>query len=237
MTHRLFSPFTLGSLPLPNRVVMAPMTRCRALGNIPNALMAEYYTQRATAGLLITEGVAPSAHGLGYARMPGIFSAEQIAGWRGVTESVHGAGGRLFMQIMHCGRVSHPANMAAGSRILAPSAVTLTGQMWTDAQGMQPYPLPEAMSEADIQATIAEFAAAARAAVEAGCDGVELHGANGYLIDQFFNTATNQRRDSWGGSVANRCRFAVEVARAAVRFTEIISNFIPKAFFIVFTQR
>ncbi len=214
MTTTLFTPTTLGSLPLKNRIVMAPMTRCRAIDNVPNELMASYYTQRASAGLIITEGVAPSPNGLGYARQPGIFSAEQVQGWQRVTASVHAAGGKIFVQLMHDGRICHPANMQAGSHIVAPSALAAPGEMWTDSQGMQPYPVPTAMTEADIAAAIQEFVHGCKNAIEAGFDGVELHGANGYLIDQFFNTATNQRTDQWGGSVENRIRFAVAVAKA-----------------------
>jgi N-ethylmaleimide reductase len=216
MSNTLFTPTTLGKLPLKNRVVMAPMTRSRATGNLPNELMAKYYAQRADAGLIITEGVSPSPNGLGYARIPGLFSPAQIAGWKLTTDAVHGKGGKIFVQLMHTGRVSHPANMPAGSKILAPSALAMGGEMWTDGSGMQPHPVPAAMSEEEIAGTIAEYAQAARNAIEAGFDGVELHGANGYLIDQFLNTATNQRSDQWGGSVENRIRFAVEVARATV---------------------
>lgn len=211
----LFSPATLGNLTLKNRVVMAPMTRCRAAGNVPNALMAAYYAQRADAGLIITEGTSPSPDGLGYARIPGLFSSAQVQGWRKVTEAVHGAGGRIFAQLMHTGRVGHPANLPPGARLLAPSAVAAPGEMWTDTQGMQPHPVPEAMSEGAIAATIGEFAQACNNAVAAGFDGVELHGANGYLIDQFLNTASNRRTDRWGGSIENRMRFALEVAGAA----------------------
>lgn len=216
MSNSLFSPLTLGQLQLKNRVVMAPMTRCRAIGNVPNALMEKYYAQRADAGLIITEGVAPSANGMGYARQPGLFSDAQVQGWKRVTDAVHAAGGRIFVQLMHDGRVSHPANMAAGARIVAPSALAAPGEMWTDSSGMQPYPVPEEMTEGDIEQAIAEFAAGAKNAIAAGFDGVELHGANGYLIDQFLNSATNQRTDQWGGSIENRIRFAVEVAKAAV---------------------
>lgn len=211
----LFTPTTLGNIALKNRIVMAPLTRCRALGNVPNELMAQYYAQRAQAGLIITEGVSPSPNGLGYARMPGIYSDAQIQGWRKVSDAVHQAGGRIFVQLMHCGRVSHSANMPAGSRILAPSALTAPGEMWTDRQGMQAYAQPLAMSETDIAAVIAEFAQGCKNAIAAGFDGVELHGANGYLIDQFFNTAANQRSDQWGGSIENRIRFALEIAQAA----------------------
>jgi len=201
---------------LRNRVVMAPMTRSRCTGNIPSEIVATYYKQRASAGLIITEGTSPSPNGLGYARIPGLFSKEQVQGWKQVTKAVHEAGGRIFVQLMHTGRVSHPLNMAAGTRVLAPSPLALSGKMWTDAKGEQPYSVPLEMTEADILDVIAEYGRAAELAVEAGFDGVELHGANGYLIDQFLNTASNQRTDAWGGSIANRIRFAVEVARRAV---------------------
>jgi N-ethylmaleimide reductase len=190
------------------------MTRSRALGNVPNALMARFYGDRADAGLLITEGIAPSPDGLGYARIPGLFNDEQQAGWKLVTDAVHAKGGRIFAQFMHTGRVGHPDNMPAGSRLVAPSAITQPGEMWTDQKGMQPHPEPIAMTEADIAKAIGEFASAAKRAVAAGFDGVELHGANGYLIDQFLNAASNQRTDRWGGSLENRIRFAVEVAKA-----------------------
>lgn len=216
MSNTLFTPTQLGPFTLKNRIVMAPMTRCRAIGNLPNALMEDYYRLRAEAGLIITEGTSPSPNGLGYARIPGLFNPQQAQAWQGVTDGVHQAGGRIFVQLMHTGRVSHPANMPVGSRILGPSAVALPGEMWTDAAGMQPHPAPLEMTETDIAESIAEYAAAARLAVQAGFDGIELHAANGYLIDQFLNTAANQRTDRWGGSVENRIRFAVEVAKAAV---------------------
>ncbi|MFA7399532.1 MAG: alkene reductase [Sideroxydans sp.] len=215
MTSTLFTPTTLGKLQLKNRVVMAPLTRSRATGNVPNELMEKYYKLRASAGLIITEGISPSANGLGYARIPGIFSDAQVAGWKRVNDGVHAAGGKIFVQLMHTGRVSHPANMAAGTKIVAPSAVALAGDMWTDTNGMQPHPVPSEMTEEDITTAIAEYANASKRAIEAGFDGVELHAANGYLIDQFLNTATNQRTDKWGGSVENRIRFAVEVAKAS----------------------
>ncbi|MDC7696228.1 alkene reductase [Vogesella indigofera] len=216
MSSPLFTPTQLGSLSLKNRIVMAPLTRSRAIGNLPNELMEQYYRLRAEAGLIITEGTSPSPNGLGYARIPGLFNAEQVQGWRRVTDGVHRAGGRIFVQLMHTGRVSHPANMPASASVLAPSALAVPGEMWTDSDGMQPHPVPREMSEADIAHSIAEYAASARLAIEAGFDGVELHAANGYLIDQFLNTASNQRHDRWGGAVENRIRFAVEVARATV---------------------
>src|SRR5512143_2148988 len=214
MSDTLFSSTTLGKLQLKNRIVMAPMTRSRAVGNIPNELMARYYSMRADAGLIISEGVSPSPNGLGYARIPGLFSEAQVQGWKLVTNAVHQAGGKIFAQLMHTGRVSHPANMPSGSKVLAPSAIALPGEIWTDSHGLQPYPVPKAMIETDITQAIAEFAAAAKNCIEAGFDGIELHGANGYLIDQFLNTATNQRNDHWGGSIGYRIHFAVEVAKA-----------------------
>ncbi|VVD60778.1 N-ethylmaleimide reductase [Pandoraea terrigena] len=216
MNNMLFTPTQLGSLPLKNRIVMAPLTRSRAIGNLPNELMAEYYRLRADAGLIITEGTSPSPNGLGYPRIPGLFNEAQVQGWRPVTDGVHQAGGRIFVQLMHTGRVSHPANMPAGAGVLAPSPIAVPGEMWTDTDGMQPHPVPREMSEADIAQSIAEYASSAKLAIQAGFDGVELHAANGYLIDQFLNTASNQRHDRWGGSVENRIRFAVEVAKATV---------------------
>jgi len=213
----VFSPYTLGSIELANRLVMSPMTRSRAsAGSVPNALMAEYYAQRASAGLIITEGVSPSPNGTGYARIPGLWSPEQVAGWKQVTSAVHAAGGRIFAQLMHTGRVGHPANLPAGAEVVAPSAVAAPGTMWTDAEGMQPHPVPRALTGAEVTAAIAEYVAASRNAIAAGFDGVELHGANGYLIEQFLSPHTNLRTDAWGGSVEKRLTFAVEVVRATV---------------------
>ncbi len=210
---KLYSEHKLGNISLNNRVVMAPMTRSRAIGNVPKELMAEYYAQRAGAGLIITEGVAPSPNGLGYSRIPGIYSQEQVAGWKLVTDAVHAKGGKIFIQLMHTGRVGVTENLPAGAEVLAPSAVQLTeGQMWTDANGMQPYPMPKEMTTEDIEATIEEYVTASKNAIAAGFDGVELHGANGYLIEQFLNTVTNKRTDKYGGSATNRNRFAIEVA-------------------------
>ena len=216
MSNALFTATQLGNLSLKNRIVMAPMTRSRAIGNLPNTLMEKYYSSRAEAGLIITEGTSPSPNGLGYARIPGLFNEDQVQGWRRVTDGVHQAGGKIFVQLMHTGRVSHPANLPAGASIVAPSAAAAPGEMWTDASGLQPHPVPHAMSEADIAQSIAEYAASAKLAIQAGFDGVELHAANGYLIDQFLNTASNQRNDRWDGTVENRIRFAVEVAKATI---------------------
>ncbi len=209
----LFSKFTLGNIELNNRIVMAPMTRSRAIDNIPNDLMVTYYAQRAEAGLLITEGVAPSATGLGYPRIPGLYSEAQVAGWKQVTDAVHAKGGKIFAQLMHTGRISHPANMEAGTEIVAPSAILASGEMYTDTAGPQAHPVPKAMTLADIQQAQAEFVKASENAIEAGFDGIEIHGANGYLVDQFINPASNQREDEYGGSSENRVRFAIEVAQ------------------------
>jgi N-ethylmaleimide reductase len=213
MTNLLYTPTTLGDIEVKNRVVMAPMTRSRALGGLPNALMAEYYGARAEAGLIVTEGTAPSPDALGYTRIPGLFDAGQVEGWRGVTDAVHANGGRIFVQLMHTGRVGHPHNLPSGARIVAPSAIAAPGTMYTDSEGPQPHPTPIEMTEADIARAIDEFTESARLAIAAGFDGVELHGANGYLIEQFLNTASNHRGDEWGGSIEGRVRFALAVAR------------------------
>ena len=213
---KLFTSYSLGPNTLKNRIVMAPMTRCRAENNIPNDLMAEYYAQRASAGLVITEGTAPSKNGLGYARIPGMYTTEQVEGWKKVTKAVHDNDGKIFVQLMHTGRVSHPLNMEEGARVVAPSAIALSGEMYTDAEGNQPYPVPEEMTIADIQYTIQEFVSAAKRAIESGMDGVELHGANGYLINQFLSPITNHRIDEYGGTPEKRNRFALEVAKAVV---------------------
>jgi N-ethylmaleimide reductase len=214
---QLFAKTTLGSLTLQNHLVMSPMTRSRAIGNIPNELMTEYYAQRASAGLIITEGTSPSPNGLGYPRIPGIFSAAQVAGWKRITDAVHAQGAKMFIQFMHCGRVGHALNLPAGARILAPSAVRADGEMYTDAEGMKPHPTPQAMSEADINTAINEFVQAAKNAMAAGFDGVELHGANGYLLEQFIRPTSNQRTDRYGGSIENRARFVLEVADAVIK--------------------
>jgi N-ethylmaleimide reductase len=210
----LFAPYKLGPLQLANRVVMAPMTRSRAVGNVPNALMAAYYRQRATAGLIITEGTAPSPNGLGYPRIPGLYSPEQIGGWRQVTDAVHEAGGRIFAQLMHVGRIGHGLNLPAGAELVAPSAVAAGGEMFTDQEGPKPHPTPRAMTAADIEQAQDGYVAAARNAVEAGFDGVELHGANGYLLEQFLSPHTNRRDDAYGGSIEARGRFVAETAAA-----------------------
>ena len=211
----LFEAFDSRFLKLRNRIVMSPMTRSRAVeANTPNAMMAEYYGQRATAGLIIAEGTSPSPNGLGYARIPGLYNAAQVAGWKLVTDAVHARGGRIFVQLMHTGRVTHVANLPAGGQVLSPTAQQCPGEIFTDTQGMQAHSMPRAMSAADITRTVGEYAHAAQLAVQAGFDGVELHAANGYLIEQFLNGNVNTRGDAYGGSIAGRNRFALEVAGA-----------------------
>ena len=212
----LFDPIKIRNLSLANRAVMSPMTRSRAVErNTPNALMAEYYGQRAGAGLIITEGTSPSPNGLGYPRIPGLFNAEQVAGWKLVTDAVHARGGKIVVQLMHTGRVTHVDNLPAGAEIVGPTGTTCPGEMYTDRSGgMQPHSTPRAMREADIAHAVGEFAQSARLALEAGFDGIELHAANGYLIEQFLNPHVNTRTDAYGGTPEGRNRFALEVARA-----------------------
>jgi len=211
----IFEPLATASIQLANRAVMAPMTRSRAVdANTPNALMAEYYGQRAAAGLIITEGTSPSPNGLGYARIPGLFNDAQVRGWKAVTDAVHAKGGKIFVQLMHTGRVAHVANLPAGAEVLGPMADACPGEMYTDSQGMQAHSRPRAMTAADIAHAVDEYARSAQLAIEAGFDGVELHAANGYLIEQFLNANVNQRTDAYGGSIEGRNRFALEVVRA-----------------------
>jgi N-ethylmaleimide reductase len=210
----LFAKAQLGPLTLENHLVMAPLTRNRSPGNVPGALVAEYYGQRAGAGLIITEGTGPSPNGVGYPRQPGIYSPAQVAGWKAVTNAVHAKGGHIFVQLMHTGRIGHPLNLPPGAEVIAPSAIAAPGQMVTEQEGKQPHPTPRAMTEADLGKTRDEFVASAKNAIAAGFDGVELHGANGYLLEQFLSPVTNQRTDAYGGSVEKRVRYVLEVARA-----------------------
>ncbi|MGE0116100.1 MAG: alkene reductase [Steroidobacteraceae bacterium] len=214
----VLSPGRIGGLDVRNRIIMAPMTRSRALaGGVPSELAIEYYTQRASAGLILTEGVAPSAVGLGYARTPAIETAEQIAAWKKITDAVHAKGGRMFAQIMHVGRIGHPANRYTDEPLVAPSAVQAAGQIWTDAHGLQDYPMPRALETSEIAGIIEQYAQATRNALAAGFDGVELHSASGYLPMQFLSSNTNQRTDQYGGSVQNRIRFVVEALEAMAK--------------------
>ena len=217
MLDHLLSEYHLGDITLKNRVVMAPMTRSRAEGNVPNEMMATYYGNRAGAGLIISEGTSPSFNGLGYPRIPGNFSKEHLEGWKKVTDAVHENGGKIFMQLMHCGRVSHPDNLPEGGRVLAPSAVELTEtQMYVDGKGQQDIPLAVEMTIDDITFAVKEYASSAKLAIDAGFDGVELHAANGYLLEQFINPKTNLRTDQFGGSIENRLRFVRDVTEATV---------------------
>ncbi|MFF9342215.1 MULTISPECIES: alkene reductase [unclassified Streptomyces] len=210
-----FDPVDLAGTRLANRIAMAPMTRSRADGALrtPTALTVEYYAQRASAGLIITEGVQPVPEGQGYPNTPGLHSREQIAAWREVTDAVHERGGRIFAQLMHAGRIGHPDLLDGGLHPVGPSPVAAAGQVYTH-EGPKEFPAPRELTGDQVHEAIAGFAAAARNAVEAGFDGVEIHGANGYLIQQFLAGGSNHRTDEWGGSVENRVRFAVEVVRA-----------------------
>lgn len=213
----LFDPYNAGSLQLANHMVMAPMTRSRATPeHVPTPLMATYYGQRASAGLIITEGTSPSANGLGYPRIPALYDASHVQSWQPVTAAVHAKGGKIFVQLMHCGRVAHVANLPAHAQVLGPDTRVCPGEMYTDAHGPQPHSTPRAMTEADIATAVQEHVHAAMLAIEAGFDGVELHGANGYLIEQFLNPLINQRTDGYGGSIEGRNRLAIEIARATV---------------------
>lgn len=211
----LFSSYLLGNIKLKNRIVMAPMTRSRAINNIPNELMAAYYGVRAEAGLIITEGTAPSPDGLGYARIPGLFNEAQVKAWKKITDAVHANGGKMFVQLMHTGRIGHALNLPDEGIVRGVSAVAAANtQMHTDEEGMQPLPVPKEISIHEIDMLIDEFVQSAQYAIEAGFDGVELHGANGYLLDQFLNSASNHRTDKYGGSPENRNRFVLEVTKA-----------------------
>lgn len=214
----LLSPYKLGGIEITNRTVMAPLTRSRATANhIPTDIMATYYEQRATAGLIITEGTAPSHNGVGYPRIPGVYNTDQVNAWKDVAKAVHGKGGAIYMQLMHTGRISHPDNMGDDARVLAPSAVAATNtKMYVDGKGELELPVLTAMNIADINEVIEEYVQAAKNAIAAGFDGVEVHSANGYLLDQFINPASNKRIDTYGGSIENRSRLTLEVAKAVV---------------------
>jgi len=211
----LFEPITLAGLALQNRVVMAPLTRNRADAmGVPKPFVRDYYAQRASAGLIISEGTQTSFAGQGYCRTPGIHTPEQIAAWKSVTDAVHARGAKMFMQFMHCGRIAHPLNRQVADAPVAPSAVRPAGQMWTDQQQLQDYPTPRAFDTAELPELVAEFVTAARNAIAAGFDGVELHAANGYLLNQFLASNTNLRTDGYGTTVQGRIRFVAEVVEA-----------------------
>ncbi|MFE9201909.1 alkene reductase [Micromonospora sp. NPDC007230] len=210
----LWQPLALGRLELPHRLALAPMTRNRANADgTPGELAAEYYSQRASLGLLITEGTQPSADGQGYPGTPGIYTPEHVEGWRKVADAVHKKGGHLFIQLMHVGRISHPDNTPHHRQPVAPSAISAEQDMFT-ATGPQKTPVPRELGTEEIQDVIGEFRHAAASAIAAGADGVEIHAANGYLLHQFLAPNANRRTDSYGGSIENRARFTIEVAQA-----------------------
>ena len=211
MDQPLLSDFKLGPLRLPNRVVMAPLTRNRAgEGGVPTALNTKYYSQRAGAGLIITEASQISPQGVGYPATPGIHSAEQVAGWRRVTGAVHRAGGRIFLQLWHVGRISHPSLQPKNELPVAPSAICPAGEAIT-YEGMQPFVTPRALETGELKGIVEDYRLAAKNAKDAGFNGVEIHAANGYLLDQFLRDGSNHRTDDYGGSIANRCRLLLEV--------------------------
>lgn len=211
----IFEPLMLGRMALRNAVVMAPMTRSRAgSDDEPTEMVVEYYRQRASAGLIVTEGIYPSFDGKGYCRTPCLVTPTQVRAWRKVTDAVHNEGGRIVAQIMHCGRVAHPDNKPRDAATVAPSAITARGEMYTDTKGMQPFTTPRALLREEIPEVVREFARATELAYDAGFDGVEAHGSSGYLLAQFLSTGTNRRDDDYGGSLANRVRFPVEAIRA-----------------------
>lgn len=217
MSTPLISPIKLGRYTLPNRVVLAPLTRNRAgEGLAPTALNALHYAQRASGGLLITEASQISPQGMGYPNTPGIYSDEQVAGWRLVTEAVHAKGGKIFLQLWHVGRISHPDLQPNGELPVAPSAIAPEGEAATYT-GMKPFVTPRALEISEIPQIVEQYRLGAKNAIAAGFDGVEIHGANGYLIDQFLQDNTNQRNDIYGGSLENRARFLMEVTEAVVQ--------------------
>ena len=211
----LLTPGRIDGFDTRNRMVMAPMTRCRAeTQGVPSELAIEYYVQRATAGLIITEGTAPSAVGQGYVRTPSIYSQAQVAAWKKITDAVHAKGGRIFLQLMHVGRIGHSANRFTKEPLCAPSLVRAAGQIWTDAQGMQDFDIPRALDSGEVPVVIEEYAQATRNGIAAGFDGVELHAASGYLPMQFLSTGANRRTDAYGGTLQNRLRFVLETLEA-----------------------
>lgn len=214
-TEPLFAPLRLGALDLANRIVMAPLTRSRAsTTGVPAAFAATYYAQRASAGLVITEATQVSHDAMGYCRTPGVHTAEQQAVWKTVIDRVHAKGGRIVVQLWHCGRIAASINRGAGGETVAPSALRAPGKMWTDQQGMIDHDLPRALETHEIAKVAADFASAAKAAIDLGFDGVELHSANGYLLHQFLSSNVNQRTDKYGGSIENRVRMPLEVLEA-----------------------
>lgn len=216
MASKLFSPLKLGAVTLPHRVLMAPLTRCRAgEGNVPTDLMAEYYAQRASAGLIISEATTVSRFGHGYPNTPGIYTDAQVDGWKKVTQAVHAKGGRIFLQLWHVGRISHPTFQPEGVLPVGPSAIAPKGKAWT-GKAMVDFVTPRALTREEIPGVVAEYVRGARLAKEAGFDGVEIHNANGYLLDQFLRSGSNQRTDEYGGDYMKRARLSLEVTAAVV---------------------
>ena len=229
----LFTPIRIGFFELPNRIIMSPLTRLRATSDcVPTSLMSEYYTQRASAGLIITEGTHPSPMGRGYTTSPGLHNEEQVAGWRKVTDAVHAAGGRIFVQLMHAGRVTHSSLLPARARPIAPSAIPVVSEQVRIWDGKVPFETPRQLELDEIPQIVEEYHRAAELSIEAGFDGVELHAATGYLPNQFQASGSNQRTDVYGGTLENRTRFTLEVVNAlcSVRGSERIGVKIAPGF-------
>lgn len=212
--EKLLSPFIKGKLELKNHLVMAPMTRSRAIDNLPNQLMETYYGQRTGAGLIVTEGTAPAPEALGYPRIPGIFSPKQVEAWKPITDNVHQDGTKIFLQLMHTGRIGHTDNLPKGVSLVGATDSKAIGQIFTDTKGLQDFSEPLPLTKDGIKKVIDGFVSSSKNAIEAGFDGVEIHGANGYLLEQFLNPNVNNRTDEYGGSIENRSRFTIEVVRA-----------------------
>jgi N-ethylmaleimide reductase len=230
---RLLTAYTKNGFTLKNHLVMAPMTRSRATRNIPDDLMAIYYAQRSGAGLIITEGTAPTPDGLGYPRIPGIYNDAQIAGWKNITTRVHQDGSKIFLQLMHTGRIGHIDNLPEGWTLAGASAIKAAGQIYTDTAGMQDHSQPAPLTKEGIRKVVDGFVTAAQNAMKAGFDGVELHAANGYLLEQFLNPYTNDRADEYGGSIENRARLTLEIAEktsAAIGREKVGIRFSPNAY-------
>jgi N-ethylmaleimide reductase len=209
---KILSPYTKGNFSLKNHLVMAPMTRSRAVGNLPNDLMAEYYGQRSGAGLIVTEGTAPTPEALGYPRIPGVFGEPQIEGWKKITSVVHKHGSKIFLQLMHAGRIGHNDNLPVGVKLVGPSNQKAAGQIFTDTLGMQDHSEPVALTTDGVRLVIEGFITAAKNAITAGFDGIELHAANGYILEQFLNPHVNDRTDEYGGSIEKRAKLIIDIA-------------------------
>lgn len=215
--NRILNTFQKNGFTLKNHIVMAPMTRSRAINNLPNSLMEAYYQQRTGAGLIVTEGTAPTPEALGYPRIPGIFSEAQIEGWKKITTKVHEGNSKIFLQLMHTGRIGHTLNLSEGAVLVGASDIKAAGQIFTDTALMQDHSEPVALTTEGVKKVIEGFVTAAKNAIKAGFDGVELHGANGYLLEQFLNPNINNRTDEYGGSIANRARLTIEIAEKVAK--------------------